>query len=410
MAWTDNLRPATFRGVPFKVDSHDAQGGRRTVKHEFPLRDKPYVEDMGRRAKEFGIDAYVVGDDYMQQRDALMRACDEAGSADLVHPYLGSLKVVCTGWALRESKTEGRMARFSLSFVESGEADFPSDAADPIAKAGEAADLAEESSISDFASKFSIDGLPDFAIEDAQRLIDAAGAEISAIAMSINGLASGAFGFVNTVQSFVGSVTSLIRAPSMLAGRLFGLVGSLGGLFDSPRSALSGLLSLFGFGSDEKPIPGVTSNSDGSVSAVTSTRQRQQSNRTAIIGLVRQAAVIEAARIAPSATYETAEDAQAVRDAIAAAIDDLMEDPATTDAVFSSLQRVRTAVVQGVPPESESLPNLVTITAIATLPSLVLAYDIYEDAEREGEIVTRNNIRYPGFVPGAEPLQVLSDA
>ncbi|WVR18340.1 DNA circularization protein [Bordetella phage PY223] len=399
MAWTDNLRPASFRGTAFKVDAHDTQGGRRTIKHEFPLRDKPYVEDMGRRAKEFSIDAYVVGDDYMRQRDALMRACDEAGSADLVHPYLGTLKVVCTGWTLRESKSEGRMARFSLSFVESGEAEFPSDSADPLAQANFAADGAKLSSIDDFARRFSIDGLSDFAVNDAEALLtDAAGA-ISSIARGITSMGSGQVGFLSTVSAFVGSLSSLMRSPSQLASNFFGLVEGVSSLFDSPRSSLRGLSTLRGFGSNVTPF-----------AVTTSTRQRQQDNRTAIIGLVRQAAVIEASRIAPSATYETADDAQNVRDAITTDLDTIMEEPSTPDPVFTSLQQVRTAVVRGVPPEAEALPNLVTLTPAATIPSLVLAYDTYEDASRGDEIVTRNNIRYPGFVPGAEPLRVLSDA
>lgn len=399
MAWQDNLRPASFRGVPFKVDSHDTQGGRRTVTHEFPMRDKPFVEDMGRRAKEFSVDAYVVGNDYMQQRDAIMRACDEAGSAELVHPYLGALKVVCTGWSLRESKTEGRMARFSLSFVESGEADFPSDSVDAIAQADAAAGVAEQVSIGAFGDTFSIDALPDFTIADAQAILTSAAGQITSVARSVTSIGSGTIGYVSTVNTFVGSLTTLMRSPVLLAGNFFGLVGGLGSLFDSPRSALKGLFKLFDFGSDQKPI-----------SVTTSTRQSQQANRTSINGLVRQAAVIEASRIAPTAEYETTEDAQAVRDAIAAQLDSIMEDPATSDVLFGALQQVRTAVIRGVPPEAESLPNLVTVTPHATVPSLVLAHDIYGDAARETEIVIRNSIKYPGFVPAAVPLLIVSDA
>lgn len=399
MAWKDNLRPATFRGVPFKVEGHDASGGRRVVKHEFPMRDKPFTEDMGRRAKEFGIDAYVVGDDYASQRDALMRACDEAGSAELVHPYLGTLRVNCTGWTLRESKSEGRMARFALTFLESGEAEFPSDSTDTEALANTAADDAKLSSIEDFARLFSIDGLPDFAVNDAQSLLTDAAGEIGSMARGITSLGSGQFGFLGTVGAFVGSLSSLMRAPSTLASNLFALVEGVAGLFDSPRSSLRGLAGLRGFGSDVTPF-----------AVTTSTRQRQQDNRTAIIGLVRQAATIEAARVAPSATYDTAEDAQAVRDAITADLDTIMEEPSTSDPVFTSLQQVRTAVVRGVPPEAVALPNLMTLTPPATVPSLVLAYDTYENAARADEIVTRNRIKYPGFVPGAEPLQVLTNA
>lgn len=398
MAWRDGLRPASFRGVPFKVESHDAQGGRRGVKHEFPLRDKPYVEDMGRRGKDFSIEAYVVGDDYFNQRDALMRACDAAGSADLVHPYLGTLKVLCVGWTLRESKSEGRMARFALTFMETGEAIFPSDSTDTVAKANTTADAAKAASIADFAKRFSISGLPDFGVNDAKALLTGATGQMTSIARSITTLQTGA-GFFGQVTNFVGSLSSLMGAPSQLGSELFGLVGSLAGLFGNSRSAVSGLSGMNSFGSELQPI-----------NVTTSTRQRQQDNRDAITGLVQQAAVIEAARIAPSATYETTDDAEAVRTDLTDQLDSIMEEPTTTDDVFSSLQDMRTAVVRGVPPENVALPNLVTLTPAATLPSVVLAYETYEDANRDEEIVSRNNIKYPGFVPGAEPLKVLSDA
>jgi prophage DNA circulation protein len=41
------------------------------------------------------------------------------------------------------------------------------------------------------------------------------------------------------------------------------------------------------------------------------------------------------------------------------------------------------------------------------VPALVVAYDHYEDIDREQEIVERNAIRHPGFVP-VRPLRLLS--
>ncbi len=396
MAWTDNLRAASFRGVPFKVESHDAQGGRRTVTHEFPQRDTPYVEDMGRRAKEFSVDAYVIGDDYMQQRDALMRACDEPGSAELVHPYLGTLSVVCTGWALRESKNEGRMARFSLSFVESGEAEFPSDTTDPIAQGWAAADIAEGATLDSFADLFSVDGLPDFAVDDAVEWLTNAANTVNDIARMVNNIPSTAVGFSGVVNRFIGSISSLIRTPRTLASTFAGLMRSFTTIFDSPLTATRGLTRMFNFGYDAKPIP-----------VTTTTRARQEQNRKAIIGLVRQIAVIEAARNAPAATFETEQEATKTRDAIADELDAVMEEPTTSDVVYNALQQVRTVVVQGV--QIADLPDLVTIRPPVTMPSVVLAYDLYEDADREQEIVERNQLRYPGFVPGAEPILLVTD-
>lgn len=430
MAWTDNLRAASFRGVPFKVSAHDMTAGRRTVTHEFPLRDKPFTEDMGRRAKGFVIDAYVVGDDYMSARDNLLRACDEPGAAELVHPYLGTLNVVCVGVSLRESASEGRMARFSLSFVETGESEFPSDANDFAARALTSYADAKQMAIAAFAEAFSIDGLPDFAIDDAIEIATTAAEAIADTVRFVNEIREQGIGPM--VGRLVSSLSFLVSKPIDLATSIFGLYETVASIFESddgdytasPYQGAAGSLSqtqtlssagtfspeqraakalvpMFKFSGSEnmKPVP-----------TTTATRKKQDANRVALISLVRQAAVIQAAKLAPAAEYETLQDAIAVRDEIADAIDDLSEAPTISDALYSSMQKMRTIVVSGVPAPAENLPSMLTVTPHQTTPSLVLAYDLYEDAARDGEIVMRNKIKHPGFLPGAQPLQVLSDA
>lgn len=49
--------------------------------------------------------------------------------------------------------------------------------------------------------------------------------------------------------------------------------------------------------------------------------------------------------------------------------------------------------------------RLVTVTPEQPLPALVLAYRRFADATRAGEIVQRNRVRHPGFVP-PQPLQI----
>ncbi|HHG0355951.1 TPA: DNA circularization N-terminal domain-containing protein, partial [Escherichia coli] len=48
MTWKDRLQGASFRGVPFKVEEESAGTGRRVETHEYPNRDKPYTEDLGK--------------------------------------------------------------------------------------------------------------------------------------------------------------------------------------------------------------------------------------------------------------------------------------------------------------------------------------------------------------------------
>ena len=71
MAWRDQWQTAKFRGVEFRFRTASATLGRRNVVHSYPGRDDPYVEDMGRKAREFSLEAFVLGDDYMAWRDRL---------------------------------------------------------------------------------------------------------------------------------------------------------------------------------------------------------------------------------------------------------------------------------------------------------------------------------------------------
>ncbi|MBA1998636.1 DNA circularization protein, partial [Escherichia coli] len=126
MTWKDRLQDASFRGVPFKVEEESAGTGRRVETHEYPNRDKPYTEDLGKITFRPSITAYVVGDDCFDQRDRLIDALNKPGPGTLVHPTYGELKVCVDGEVrVSTSKSEGRIVRFDLKFVEAGELSYP---------------------------------------------------------------------------------------------------------------------------------------------------------------------------------------------------------------------------------------------------------------------------------------------
>lgn len=118
--WRDNLRPASFRGVGFYVEVGSRTGGRRAVTHEFPHRDDPQTEDMGRRAKKFGLTAYVLGSSYTLDADALEEALNAAGAGLLVHPTMGEMRVLCEMMNRNERRELGGYAAFDCTFTEAG--------------------------------------------------------------------------------------------------------------------------------------------------------------------------------------------------------------------------------------------------------------------------------------------------
>lgn len=120
MSWRDNLRPASFRGVEFHIDERGFRTGRRIHNHEYPKRDQNYPEDMGRATRRWSVDAYIVGDDYMQRRDALIRACEQPGPGQYSDFWGRSGRAVVEDCDLQEEQREGRMCRFRLTLIDAG--------------------------------------------------------------------------------------------------------------------------------------------------------------------------------------------------------------------------------------------------------------------------------------------------
>lgn len=374
--WKDKLREASFRGVSFFCDSTGIDGGRRTQTHEFAYRDKPYTEDLGRKAQEFPIEAYVLGDDYMTARDDLLKACNKEGPGELIHPYYGSIQVNCQVINIRESTSEGRIARISLQFIEAGEKFFPESSPDRVAAVESASEELNQTAVDDFADVFSVDG-PEAVFLSAIEELEA--------------FSSFAFGSQEDLN-VISELSSLIKAPRALALEIQGLIGNLGEI-GSKISPLKRLIEACNYGDRM------------SSTSKSATQTAINSNRNALIDLVRSSSISEAAKVAVETKFETRNEAASVRDSIADAIDSQAE-YAEEIPLYLALTDMRVALVQTVP--EEGLPELVSISVNKPTSSLVLAYDLYADAHRADEIVSRNNVRHPGFI-GPANIQVVSE-
>lgn len=120
--WKQSLRPSSFRGVQFFVDAAGRSGGRRNHVFEFPKRDQPYTEDLGRRARKFPVTAYLIGDDYTRRRDELTAALEREGPGLLVHYTMGTHNVSIDTYNAVERRDRGRYCEIEMQFLEAGQA------------------------------------------------------------------------------------------------------------------------------------------------------------------------------------------------------------------------------------------------------------------------------------------------
>lgn len=120
--WRLNLQPASYNGATFHVEVQTRAGGRRIAMHEFPKRDTPYAEDMGRRARGFVVTGYIVGPNYETNRDILIEQLELEVNGQLILPTSQDQKiVVCDRYSITERRERGGYAEIEMFFLEAGE-------------------------------------------------------------------------------------------------------------------------------------------------------------------------------------------------------------------------------------------------------------------------------------------------
>lgn len=390
----------SFRGVPFHTVGAEVKVGRRNVVNEYPQRDIPYVDDLGRRARRFVVECYVIGDDYFADRDALIEAFEAEGPGELLHPRYGSLNVSVDGdVSVKETPEQGGMARISVTFVEHGSNTFPKAVESTVTQLEAAANAADEAFELDFAEEFSVEGISVLATQAIKGLTATAAGllQTARLVTSVSGLAT----IVGLVGGLTGNLAGLIRTPVVLVQSLRSIYAQLVQELDRPVSAFSELQSVF-FANTRSP----------SVTLAGSTRARSLANDTARFDLQRRLSLSNQARvlavaIAKADVLTTSDQATALRNALVAQIDTELEVNDPPAQVAQTLSALRAAVVRDVAARSEFLLSRSTYTPLAVLPALVLAHRVYQDASRADELADRNAVPHPAFVP-AKALEVLA--
>lgn len=129
--WRKALMPASFNGARFHCEANARESGRRIVEHQFPKKELPYAEDMGRAAREFTIRGYCIvfpydseyalyQRDYRRPRDELIKQLEAEGAGTLQLPTQPAQQVVCARYRMSEEERFGGYCVFDMTFLEYG--------------------------------------------------------------------------------------------------------------------------------------------------------------------------------------------------------------------------------------------------------------------------------------------------
>lgn len=425
----DGLLPASFRGVPFAVQSDDVGGGRRIALHQYPGRDVPWAEDMGRDARRFRLRGFIVKDDSIFfggpiaiQRALLLAALEKEGPGVLTHPSIGILNVSVARFSLGQDLGAGRMSSVDVEFVESGKRSFPSILSNSSGLLT-AANLCKVAIALDFAHVVALavraggtrDDIPKKAAGWSSS-IAAAGSDATALqrlsaqlpgnlgrySRGSNVGYAGSTSYISdtTIEQLVDAAAAqraaIAQAGTELAATVTGLtvttadadVAAAGAtLLDAlvaacadPADALRLLFRL---------LAGAAAGGTGIGGAVDDMFRRN------II-----AALASAAGAYQPASYD---DAFALLSSLAVAFDAeiLIVGDQALDGTFTALRALRGAVVQDLRDRGASLAPIRTYGFGGSLPAIVLANRIYGDIDRADELVRQADPVCPLFMPAS---------
>ncbi|WP_434590064.1 DNA circularization N-terminal domain-containing protein [Pseudomonas sp. R4-83] len=411
--WRDQMLPASFRGISFLIPQASVPVGMKVQLHEFPQRDEPYAEQMGKQAQVHRLVCWIIGDDCFERRDKFMEAVQTPGAGELVHPWLGRMQVKAGEAELTHDFKQGGMAAFAVTFYPDIPLKFPTAKVNTQQQVLKASDSLLDSALARY--KFAM------AKVDQARL-----------------------GLARLRNSLSGVYTVIQQQFSTIIGAFTNLTGFAQSLMNAPDS----LSSLFSGYFSEFSVDDYLGDDSGSSYRNSVATATQQTEAVASINTVSDSGGVDAAA-ASQATANLVQDALLVQVALIISEMPVATQPVSTatvasveqqavqpivrpevpvaddvielrdnlnEAIFQAslkadpehymvLNTLRQTIVKHLTAVAESGVRLVEITPPETLSALVLAYRRFGDATRESEVVQRNRLRHPGFVP-SRPIKI----
>ncbi len=439
--WSEHLHPASFRGVPFAVLTGEGNYGRRQAVHEYPYRDTPWIEDIGRSTRKLTLHGFIVqssllytAPDVMTQRNSLVAACETANAGTLIHPTLGELTVSIPDGGLKITESvAGRVFEFSLTVIESGLKVFAITSSAGAASTVKTSWLAMAAKT---AAKFISEVSGDLrTVTQAIKTLKSTGefwiGEVANVADQATNLS-------NTLKSTFGSTRYGRYNDGTVGGSVSGTDGSVNNTADTTdydalvsqkiavsvenratiNTAAATLLestTVEDYAANVQAVIDAINNSIASLSDLiriwetlagfSDTTYRPDISDSGIaaaaqyyfIALAAGAMAAAAAQYTPS-SYDDAMDVLArvitVIDTVTVTIAD-----AGYDDVYGELQVLRETVVATLQNAGADLAPITTVSFSGPLPALYLANHLYQDAGRAEALVKMANPIHPAFMP-----------
>lgn len=405
---------AEIAGITILYRAAETTVGRRKVKHEFPGRDDPFVDDLGRFGYEATLDAFLIGENYHFDRNALEAAFEEPGPHAFVHPYRGPFDVhILNPVRFIERDTEGGVVTFRLDLVrvdDAPESIVTLSESLPTRFADDALDKLKENHGLDTSGAIAdvLDSIRG-AIEKASTALLKANAKVNSSLSVVNNLAAEIQEFDRQAERLLSTPDQIVAAFQNLALAIMDVARNFTPPTDddageflspsySPHDAVMGALrEAFAFVPDPSVVTEATNQATIESAALGAIQVMTQANMLAA-----------GARAMMEIDLPSAAEAVSVQSEIVGMFAEVLNADGVDAEVWESLYALKSAAVRHLQQTQRRLPSTKDHTPTSAIGALRLAWDLYGDASRSSEVVDRNNIRHAAFIQAGNVLEVLA--
>ncbi len=396
MAFDKNkLNKSTFRGIPFYTRDEDVSGGQRLTDHKF-INGGTKTESNGIENDIFKISAYIGGDDYLTQKEALRESFKNIDSGILVDKFYGELEVFVETWSIRESVKSIGEAIIEVTFK-----------------------LAENQIVEDTSIIFTADARPqvlsnfhnDFDNKIGEELNEKTSNNLNDFLDTIYEpikFVQDKLGKIEAIKTQIGEMKSKIKTAILDVEELISDIKNLNTFFDDILDV--SIFSKYEQKSFTNSLRSMAENADGLTSLNFAEEVVNAQTKlyifTVVAGLT-QTAISNLENI----TFETGDELGSVKDDILTIYmilekniipkSTIIEDIILKQELIDAYQLVRREFISFYTQKYSGLQSLISQRFVVTTSVFLLTMDLYNDINRITEVLENNDIVDPIFISGS---------
>lgn len=391
--WLKTLHRSSYKGVAFWVERDAEAGSRRIVVHEFPMRDDPYLEDLGEGRRDYRVTAYVASDAADTEANALLATCATRGAGVLVLPTVGPVLVRAIEFERAHEKDRLGFAALELKFVREGFSSALATVASLANLLHVAAGGLVTAAAAFFAQAAAVTNVPDYVAASATSGLEQGFAALEAIRSSQPVDAAVSAAQRSAIQEGFAAASEAIASEEAIA--IEQVAADVGAIAQALADGLPAASAVAAFEQLLASVPAQVVVAPGSRWQVSVARNGFAGNT-----LTRLAAL---AAYCSSIERMTLSDRQAgitLRANVAEFFDEQLGALDADDyTLFAATLILRDATIDYLSRTILDLAPVATVTANLSMPSLWWSWRLYADPERSEELVARNRIVHPSFMP-----------